>query len=63
MPTHFSDVDNPARWSEFVFEARYKTATSKSKLTTAAQKGKNYAGHTMLAGARVVPAKANGTVR
>ena len=47
-PSHFSEVDNPGRWSEFVFQPKYLKV--KGMPTSA------YAGHFTPAGAKVVPA-------
>ena len=52
-PLIFNEVDNPAGWDEFVFQAKY--AVEKGK------KGhKKYVGHTTPAGALVVPANDDG---
>lgn len=51
-PAFFADVDNPGRWSEFVFQPKYG----------AAEKGrsKKYVGHVTPAGAKVVPMNDDG---
>ena len=52
-PLIFDNVDNPAGWDQFVFQAKY--AVEKGK------KGpKKYVGHTTPAGALVVPANDDG---
>lgn len=52
VPAFFADVDNPGRWSEFVFQPKYG----------AAEKGrsKKYVGHVTPAGAKVVPMNDDG---
>ncbi len=46
-PAHFSDVDNPGRWSQFVFQPKYGQMNNRGP--------KVYVGHQTPAGAKVVP--------
>ena len=54
-PSHFSEVDNPGRWSDFVFQPKYVKVKGRDKTTTS-----TYAGHFTPAGAKVVPADSFG---
>jgi hypothetical protein len=54
-PSHFSEVDNPGRWSDLVFQPKYVKVKGRDKTTTS-----TYAGHFTPAGAKVVPADSFG---
>jgi hypothetical protein len=43
-PAHFSNVDNPGRWSKFVFQPKYAQVNRKGP--------KKYVGHITRAGAK-----------
>jgi len=54
-PSHFSEVDNPGRWSDFVFQPKYVKVKGRDKTTTS-----TYASHFTPAGVKVVPADSFG---
>ncbi len=55
-PAFFAKVDNPGQWNKFVFQPKYASEKGRNR----EKKQMRYVGHTMPAGAKVVPANNDG---